>query len=387
MRNVLFVSHSAELNGAELWLLEILKGLDRRKYTPVLVVPRAGPLEEAVKNLGLETHVVPMKWWITEKSGIWRQPFAWIWNRNSVNRIADFIREKKIGLVFTNSAAMSCGAKAAVKRSVPHVWAIHEVLRGERPLLYYILGGRALVNFIVKSSTRVIVNSGIAKRAFPENERVILVYNGVEIKTGDEDRGKILRNELGLKNEDLIAGIVGKIYEGKGQRELIQAASFLSPKYPGFKVLVVGYVKDGRYYRRLRDFVRTGGLEERVLFTGYQRDLVNLLKIMNVVVVASVVDSFGRAALEAMAAGVPVLAVRAGGLPEIVHDGKNGFLVDSREPRKLADALDFIFQNPDKAKKAAEEGLRTVREKFSLERQIREVEHTLEDILKKQIID
>jgi glycosyltransferase involved in cell wall biosynthesis len=82
-----------------------------------------------------------------------------------------------------------------------------------------------------------------------------------------------------------------------------------------------------------------------------------------------------------------VLAVRAGGLPEIVHDGKNGFLVDSREPRKLADALDFIFQNPDKAKKAAEEGLRTVREKFSLERQIREVEHTLEDILKKQIID
>ena len=381
MKNILFVSHSSELNGAELWLVESLKRLDKHKYAPFLIVPRPGPLEKTAKDLGLKTRVVPMKWSLTEKSKIWRQPFAWLWNIHSVRRLANVIREKKIGLVFTNSAAMSGGAKAAKRMGVPHVWAIHEVLRGKNPFLYYMFGSKPLVNFILKHSAKVIVNSEICRAAFPDSDKLALIYNGVEIKSGDENRQNAIRKELGIREGDLVAGVVGKIYEGKGQREAILAVAALSRQYPDLKLLVVGEVRDDTYYRGLQDVAKANGLGGRVLFVGYHPDLVNILKIMNVLIAASVVESFGRAALEGMAAGVPVLAVRAGGLPEIVEHGRNGFLVDSRDPQEIARAMNFIFQSPAKAKEAVEGGFKAVREKFSLDQQVRGIERVIDQTL------
>lgn len=382
MKNILFISHSAELNGAELWLLETLKRLDRRTYAPSLIVPRPGPLLDAVADLGLETFVVSMKWWITERSRIWRQPFAWIWNLKSVKKIAAIIRERSIDLVFTNSAAMNTGAKAARRTKVPHLWAIHEVLRGPSPFLRFLFGGRALTRFIVRSSVRVIVNSEITRTAFAGAENVILIHNGVDIQAGGEGRQSSIRRDLGIAADDLVAGIVGKIYKGKGQREAILAVAALSGKYPNLKLLVVGEVRDEGYYDGLRKIVRENGLEGRVFFVGYHPDLVDILKVMNVLIVASVVESFGRAALDGMAAGVPVLAVRAGGLPEIIQHGRNGFLIDSRKPKEIALALDHLFMNPAEVRLAVEGGWRTVREKFSIARQIEGIERVLAETIK-----
>lgn len=382
MKNILFISHSAELNGAELWLLETLKRLDRRSYAPSLIVPRPGPLLDAAADLGLETFVVSMKWWITERSRIWRQPLAWIWNLKSVKKIAAIIRERSIDLVFTNSAAMNTGAKAARRTKVPHVWAIHEVLRGPSPFLRFLFGGRALTRFIVKSSVRVIVNSEITRAAFAGAANVTLIHNGVDIQTGDEGRQSSIRRDLGIAADDLVAGIVGKIYKGKGQREAILAVAALSGKYPNLKLLVVGEVREEGYYDGLRKIVRENGLEGRVLFVGYHPDLVDILKVMNVLIVASVVESFGRAALDGMAAGVAVLAVRAGGLPEIIQHGRNGFLIDSREPKVIALALEHLFLNPAEVRPAVEGGWRTVREKFSIVRQIEGIERVLAETIK-----
>ena len=147
-------------------------------------------------------------------------------------------------------------------------------------------------------------------------------------------------------------------------------------------MLVVGEVRDDAYYEGLRKIVRENGLDGRVLFVGYHPDLVNVLKVMRVLIVASVVESFGRAALDGMSAGVPVLAVRAGGLPEIIQHGRNGFLIDSREPKEIALALDHLFQNPNEARRAVEGGWTTVREKFSIARQIEGIERVLGEILK-----
>jgi len=381
MNNILFVSHSSELNGAELWLFDILKGLDRGIYAPFLIVPRPGRLEEAAREIGVETRIVPMKWWVTEKSRIWRQPISRVLNGRSIGRIAKIIAGEKIGLVFTNSAAVSSGAKAAARMSVPHVWAVHEILSGANPLLFHIFGRRALARAILKSSVRIIVNSEISKAAFPDVPKVVLIYNGLEMKNGDDIRSEALRREFGIGEGDLAAGIVGKLYPGKGQREAIMAAALLKSSFPRLKWLVVGEARDARYHRRLKNLVKDGGLDDRVIFTGYRPDLAHVLKIMDVLVVASVVESFGRVALEAMAAGVPVLAVRAGGLPEIVRHGQNGFLLDSPDPRVIALGLEYIFRHPDKAKEAVAGGRRTVLERFTLERQVREVERILEESL------
>jgi glycosyltransferase involved in cell wall biosynthesis len=381
MKTILFVSHSAELNGAELWLLETLRGLDRAKYVARLVVPRPGPLVDAVRALGIETRIISMKWSITEKSRVWRQPFAGFWNIWSVKRIARLIGRDRVDLVFTNSAAVFSGAKAARRMGVPHVWAIHEVLGGDSPFLFSLFGRRALARFILASSVRVIANSRLTASAFPDSDKIVFVPNGMEIRSGDARRREAIRQEIGLEPGDFAAGIVGKLYEGKGQREAVQAAALLAPRLPRFKLFVIGGVRDESYARDLREFVRANGLDRQVRFLGYRPDLTDILMLLNVVVVASVVESFGRAALEGMAAGVPVLALRAGGLVEIVRPGENGFLLDSRAPDEIARGIEAILRDPARAAAMVEGGYRTVREEYSLERQHRETDRVLTEAL------
>jgi glycosyltransferase involved in cell wall biosynthesis len=381
MNNILFVSHSAELNGAELWLLETLRLLDRRKYTPFLVVPKPGPFAESAARLGIAVEIVPMKWSLSEKRRVWRQPLAWAWNAKSVKRITSLIRRDKIDLVFTNSAAMFSGAQAAIKAGIPHIWAIHELLGGANPHLHFLFGRRALARHILKSSASVIVNSEASRMAFPADSPVVIVYNGLEMPSGEENRQKTLRGELGIQEGDLVAAVIGKIYRGKGQAEALRAASLLGPKYPNLKWLIIGAVGDGRYARDLGRYVQAAGLSGKVFFLGHRLDLSHILGSLNIVVIPSVVESFGRAALEAMAAGVPVVGVREGGLPEIIVHGDNGLLADSNRPEEMARAVAFVLDNPGRAKAMAEEGKRPVRATFTLENQIRGIEKALDACL------
>ena len=379
MISVLCVSHSSERNGAELWLLETLRHLDRKAFAPALVVPRPGPMVSEAEAAGVPVEVVPMKWWVTEKSKVWRQPAAWAMNRKAVNRIAAIARTRGAHVVLSNSAATFGGALAAKKAGLPHVWSLHEVLGGERAFLHYLYGARALTRFILDHSARVIVNSEGTRSVFPASEKIALIYNGLSMRSGDPALRAAARSEFGLVEGEPAVGVIGKLYPGKGQREVLQAVARLASRYPRLKLLILGEAAVAGYERELRAIVRREKLNGRVFFTGFRPDLSEILQTLSAVVVASVVDSFGRAALEAMAAGVPVLAVRAGGLTEIVQPGWNGFLAESRDPAVLAEALADLLDHPEHRPAIIENGFRTIREKFSIERQVKDVERVLRE--------
>jgi predicted outer membrane repeat protein len=283
-------------------------------------------------------------------------------------------------VILSNSAATFGGALAAKKAGLPHIWSIHEVIGGGRPFLHYLFGRRALARFILDHSARVIVNSEQTRSAFPVSEKLVLIYNGLSVRPGDPARRSAARIEFGLSTGTPAVGVIGKFYPGKGQKEVLQAVARLGDRYPGLKLLLIGEIAEARYERELRSIVRREGLDGRIHFTGYRSDLLELLQTLSVVVVASIVDSFGRAALEAMAAGVPVLAVRAGGLSEVVQSGWNGFLADSRDPEVLAAALADVFDHPERLPEIIENGFRTIRDKFSIERQVNDVERVLTEI-------
>jgi glycosyltransferase involved in cell wall biosynthesis len=380
-RNILFVSHSAELNGAEQMLVQTLKKIDRQKFRPFLVIPKPGPVGDGAKRIDVETFVVPMKWWITEKSKVWKQPFAWLFNIKSIFQISKLIRERKINLVFSNSAVASSGAVAAKREGIPHVWSIHEILGGRDRLLYFLFGSRPLVWLIHGLSRKVIANSSATQSAFQKYKRVCIIYNGIELEEEKPIRRDDLKQEFGLNQGDRVLGIVGKIYEEKGQREVILATASLLPNLPNLKLLIVGAVKDKRYYLKLQKIVREQHLENRVVFTGFRKDIFDVLRLMDLLVVASRVDSFGRIIIDAMAVGVPVLALKSGGLPEVITAGENGFLVERQEPAAIADAIRNILQSPAKTASAVEAGFATVRERFSLKKQVEKVESILEECL------
>ena len=378
MKTILFVSHTAELNGAELWLFETLKGLDRTKYTPLLALPGPGILEDAARAAEIETIRVPMVWWITEKRGLWKGPASGALTRRHAGRLAALAGEKNADLIFTNSAAVSAGALAAKRAGLPHVWAVHEMLAGPLAHLFYWRGPGRLARFIADHSCRVIVNSRGSAAAFPPSEKIVLVYNGVKRKPYPAARLDDVRREYGFDAGAPVIGVVGKIFEGKRQADVIKAAALLAGTFPDIRVLIVGETRDKRYGARLKILAAEAGLAGRVKFAGYRHDLIGQLKVMSVLAVASTIESFGRTAIDAMAAGVPVVAVPSGGLTEIIENGLNGILASRPGPEGLAEGIRRILSDPSLAASCVENGYRTVETRFSLPAQIRGVEAVLD---------
>jgi glycosyltransferase involved in cell wall biosynthesis len=122
-------------------------------------------------------------------------------------------------------------------------------------------------------------------------------------------------------------------------------------------------------------------LEERVIFTDYLPEIFDVLALLDLLVIASCVESFGRVAVEAMSVKTPVLAVRKSATAEVITPGENGFLVDSSDPEVLAEAILSIRDKPEQVREVAEKGYQLVREKYTVENQINKTEEILQECL------
>jgi len=371
----LFVSHTSELGGAERMLLDLLRSLDRRAFRPLLVVPRNGPLLEAAEASNIPSAVVPMKWWLSGPGTAWRQPPAWLWNIRAVFRLRRLIRNRGIDLVCSNSAAAAGGALAARLAGRPHVWIIHEILSGPRPLLRFFLGNRLFVRLIRRLSRRVVVNSLATGQAFGPAPGVDVVHNGILIPRRKPAPDPGLRKKLGLRAGDRVVGVVGRLTPAKGQAEMVEALALARGRVKGLKLLFVGPAADGRFLSRLRETARRRGVEGDIRFAGPVADVFSVLPLMTLLVSASRMESFGRTIVEAQAAGVPVLAVATGGVPEIIRHGANGFLVESNRPEALAAALAVFFsRNKAEVARVAGNAWKTASRRFRAGAQARKME-------------
>jgi glycosyltransferase involved in cell wall biosynthesis len=343
-------------------------------------VPGDGLLSEEAKKHGVETVVIPAKWWLTEKKKMWKQPLARIWNNRAVSGLSRWIEQTQADLVFSNSSATSCGALASKKTQTPHVWYIHEILGGKSPQLTYVCGQRSLARKIVGLSCRVVVNSLATEAFFEDRTNVRLVYNGIPIQDIDRREARELGRQWGLSYGDIVFGMVGKICEEKGQREVIEALAKIGKDYP-LKLVIVGRVKSKAYFSKLKEICEAQNASGRVIFTGYRKDVQHVIALMDCLIVASRCESFGRTIIEALSVKTPVIAVRSGGIPEIIVNGTNGLLLDSRDPEMIKEAMDSFLENRDAHKRAAEVGYRTVQDKFLISAQAKRIEHIIEECI------
>ncbi len=378
---ILFFSHSAELYGAEKVLLQIIEGLNKKGIQPILVLPRTGPFHEEAKKLSVKTVLIPSKWWLTERNRVWKQPLSWLWNIKSVARIARLIRQESIDLVYSNSAVNFCGGMAAKWKKVPHIWCLHEILGTKKAPVRFLLGKRALISLLLALSAKIIVNSETTGQPFMGKDKVHIVPIGFKWNLEQGGLKEIYRQKFGFKPTDYVIGIVGKIYPEKGQKKVVESIGIVKKIIPEVKLLVIGEVKDKKYFKKIQKFISAQKLEKHVVFEKYQADILSVLAHLDLLVVASCVESFGRVAVEAMSVKTPVLAVRKGATAEIITAGENGFLVDYPVPGMLADAILSIRENPEQARNVAEKGHQSVCEKYSIENQLEKTEEIIRKCL------
>jgi glycosyltransferase involved in cell wall biosynthesis len=201
-----------------------------------------------------------------------------------------------------------------------------------------------------------------------------LAYTAI---TGEQLRA--LRTRYGIAENEPVIGIASRLYRVKGHHVLLAAFRRILDARPDARLLIVG---DGPERANLDAQARSLHVESRVCFTGFQEDVAAHLRLCRVTAIPSVhPEPFGLVAVESLAAGVPVVASRIGGLPEIITDGVAGLLVEPDNPEQLAHGLIRILTDPHLASGLADRCV-TESERFSMHRHVQRLEAIFRAVLK-----
>lgn len=202
--------------------------------------------------------------------------------------------------------------------------------------------------------------------------KVSLINNGVAEKA--EANPQVvdhLRKELKIKPGDMVIGTVGRLVDShKRVSDLIRSLPQLIKDVENVKLLVVG---DGPDEYKLRELAVTLKVNDRVLFVGYQADTQPYYNLMDIFVLASAHEAFGLVLVEAMFAGLPIVATRTGGIPKVVNEGETAFLVEPCNPMEIARSLLKLIADPETAREMGRKGRTRAQKYFSEERYVADV--------------
>ncbi len=209
----------------------------------------------------------------------------------------------------------------------------------------------------VVAISRVIMNLLI--EAGVEPERIRLIHSGIDPQRFDRCADGSASAEY-----EAVVGIIASLEERKGHRYLFEAAAMLKRRGHKIKYLVAG---EGPARRQLEERVKALHLGDEIRFCGFVSDAPDFLSQIDIFTLPSLYEGLGVAALEAMAAGKPVIASRVGGLPELIADGETGMLVAPKNSEELAQAVARLAGEKSLAREMGQKGAERARASFSLE--------------------
>jgi sugar transferase (PEP-CTERM/EpsH1 system associated) len=208
--------------------------------------------------------------------------------------------------------------------------------------------------------------------------KVVTIRNGVEVTRFGALSRVEARRRLGIAADRLVVGTVGRLDPVKDQDGLLDAFSRLRSRRPDTVLVIVG---DGPCRAQLENHITDLALQDRVLLLGERRDIPEILMALDVFVLPSVAEGMSNTILEAMATGLPVLATRVGGSPELVEDGLTGRLVPPRDPAALAGAIDTYFEDGHLRDLHGKAGRQRAVDHFDLSRMARDYTHLYSTLL------
>jgi len=208
---------------------------------------------------------------------------------------------------------------------------------------------------------RMLIEDGV-----PES-RIVVVNEGIDLERVDAAPPAKLHEELWLPHDAPIVGNVAALVPHKGQRHLIEAAALVVRQVPDARFVIAG---QGELRAALERQIREHRLEKHVTLLGFRTDILSLHKAFDVFVMSSVTEGLGTSLLDAMACGRPIVATAAGGIPEVIENGRTGFLVPPRDHAAMANAIVRLLNDAALRRRMGETGLATARERFSVERMV-----------------
>ena len=371
---VLFYDHTAAQSGAEIAMLNLVRGLDRAQVEPIVVFGGDGPVATNMRAFA-ETHILALPSGITrakkESLGIKTvcEIRSMLGGAAYIKRLAQFISRNDIDLVHTNSLkADVIGGFAARLARRPLIWHVRDRIADDYlppavVRLFRVLS-RHIPDFVIANSRATLRTTGVYGE-----EHTAIIHDGTPWPF---PAARTLPRDGHFR-----IGLVGRISPWKGQHIFLKAAGRVHKKFPHLRFFVIGGALFGEteYEQEIRALTESLGISEVVTFTGFRSDVQAVIADMDLIVHASVTgEPFGQVIIEGMAAGKPIIATNGGGVPEIVEDGKTGILIPMGDPQAMAEAISRLAADPVMAETMGARGWERVRDNFTMEHKARKVE-------------
>ena len=360
--SILEIIGDSSLAGAPRHLLSILENLDPAKFKVSCICP-PGPLAGEIRNLRqhIELDVISMGSRLDLKA---------------IKRIRKIIKHVKPNIIHVHGTrAGALGRLASVGTNIPvvyteHIWTHNFKLNNSLLGFFHHIGGWFLDLFTVKN---IAVSNAVKEFMVETNisyaEKIVVIYNGIEPTK--------VRADIFNDDQNILIGTVGTLYPLKGFQFLIQALPAIRQEFPEVKLEIIG---EGAYKKALVREVGRRKMEKFVKFAGFQTDIEKSLAKLDLYVQPSISESFGLAIVQAMSVGLPVVATRTGGIPEVVTEGKSGLLVKAGSHKELSKAIITVLRDRTMARKMGEFARRESVTRFNLKDMIEEVEKLYEEM-------
>jgi len=373
--NVLFYTDTPLLGGAENQMYLLAKFLDKDKYKITLVCSGFKRLDDWVKKFK------------NEDIDVVRLNVAHKHDPRHYFQLKEYLRHHPVDLMHIhvwNPASCRYSLKLAGKYNVPTVITEHDPF--ELPRMKMMIKRRLLkkVSHIIAVSQS---NHKLLLNLFPElKNRITTIHNGIDVTWFESQllsftfkhRDDYRKQHFNATKNSKIILSVAELHERKGLKYLIKAMPGIIENCPTCKLVLVGA---GPEEENLKKIARENNMDKHVLFMGYRKDIPQIMKSSDVFVLPSEKEAFGLVLLEAMAAQLPIIASKVGGIPEIIENGVNGMLVLRHDEDKLANAVIKILNDPKLVEKFKTAGLKLLKKDFDAKIMAKKTEEIYDDVL------
>ncbi|MDD4955181.1 MAG: glycosyltransferase family 4 protein [Candidatus Omnitrophica bacterium] len=371
MYKILYVNGSCNIGGAEVSLLNLVKRLDKN-YLSIVALPCEGELSDRLKKSEIAVKIISLGEFSKKRAF----PFLF-----STLKLADFIKKERINLIHANSIYISEQSYFAARLAkVPCICHVRDLIP--------VLGAGKLRLSAFKNAKKLVAISEAVKKDLVEklhipDDKIVRIYNGVDTEEFSPDTGGMeLRSEFNLGQEKLI-GMIGRFSPEKGQEIFIRTAAEILKNYSDVKFIIAGDAKLGseKFKAEIIELAARLGINTKVIFAGFRNDLPKVLAALDLLVVPSFAEPFGRVIIEAMAMEKPVIAFNSGAAKEIIT-GECGELVELNSTQQLKNSVIRILQNKELASNMGRKGRAIVLDRFSIGRHVKEIEGLYKEILR-----
>ena len=374
------ISHKAELGGAELCLLETIDALRVSGHDCYVILPAQGDIEQELHKREISYRIIPYRLWVSTNRSLPKKIARFLINRFAASKVANQLEKWNCDLLITNTMTIITGALAAHQAGIPHIWHIHEFGYEDHGYRFDWGESRSYA-FMNKYTERFIVNSEATYQKYvrhlPE-DKIDLIYLAVREKNPNLNELPESLRKIYSGKADLNCIMVGSLHARKRQEHAIEAIHLLKEK--GFKVeLALVGSQENEYAHLMQNLANKYHLDQNIHFIETVKNPFPLIKQADVFLMCSRSEAFGRATVEAMRLGIPVIGADSGGTSELIRPNFNGLLYNSTI-EDLAKKMLYLINNREEIKKLGQNAAEWSKEMFTEDKYRKKLLDTLDKI-------